>query len=494
MIKFIKSFRVKLISTLFLIILLTIISLYFIVNQTTYHEFKRYVVRRGQRAQFREYVARSDFNPRFMEYVIKSNINQLTGLRTNLEEYYEKNGNWEGVGSILKQFSSKEDDNNQEENSDEEGSSEEVKDVILVGSDNKIIAASYGTDLAGRKVTGDIVENAFALESDGKRIGTLVSEDLIRVKLDETAQQFLVSVSRKIFYAGITSIAVALLLGWLLFRQLTKPLNELTRATKKVSTGDLDHRVDIDSDDELGRLSESFNQMAQNLRESKEIRQRMISDIAHELRTPLTVLGAKVEAMREGVYEATDEKLREVQEYLTLLNRLVEDLQELTLAEAGELDLDCEPEDISQIVKRVQNNLKNAAGKKKVNLVIDFPDSLPEISLDSDRIYEVLNNLVKNAIRHTKEGGEVRIRVKERENDVMIEVEDTGEGIPEDKIDHVFDRFYRTDSSRSSEGGSGLGLSISKELVQAHGGEISIESEPGKGTVVSFYLPKQDTE
>lgn len=488
--KVFRSFQFKLIISLFLIVFVILGSLYFVINQTTQNAFREYVVQGGRSEQFREYVAQKGINLQFREYVIRAGGNQMRGLRASLIEYYENNETWEGVGSLLKRSSSQEEVEDSGNGSNGSTSGNGMQDVVLVGTDGKIIASSYDDDLVGKEVSGDMVEQAIELESNGERIGTLVTEDLLSVKLDETARQLLASVNRKMIYAGAVGLVVALLLGWLLFRQITEPLNKLTRATKKISSGDLDHKVSIESEDELGKLSESFNQMAQNLKESEEIRRRMIGDIAHELRTPLTVLSGEVEAIRDGVYKPTDDKLREIQEDLNLLNRLVEDLRELTLAEADELNLHRRPANPGHLIQRVVNNLKKVANHKKINFEMELPKSLPEIYLDTDRISQVLNNLLKNSLRHTEEGGRVLVRAKERKDDVIIEVNDNGEGIPEDKIDHVFDRFYRGDSSRSSEGGSGLGLSIAKELIQSHGGEIWIDSEPGEGTTVSFSLPK----
>jgi len=361
--------------------------------------------------------------------------------------------------------------------------------VVLVGTDNRIIA-SYDDEMIGRKIHPDLVDQGVPLESEGQRIGTILAGPLLSAELNQSERQFLDSVNRKIIYAGLIGLVVAFLLGWLLIRQLTHPLNRLTRATEKVASGDLKHRVSVDSNDELGGLAQSFNRMTENLEESEEIRRRMIGDIAHELRTPLTILSGEVEAIREGIYEPTEDKLEEIGEDLELLSRLVEDLRELALAEAGELKLNREKTDLVDLVERVGGKLAELGEENGIELQIELPKTLPPLRLDGDRIAQVINNLVKNAFRHTETGGEVWIRLEDRSGQAVIEVSDTGEGIPKDKLKHVFDRFYRADSSRSGAGGSGLGLSIAKELVEAHGGKIWIESELGAGTTVGFSLPK----
>lgn len=462
--KLLGSFRFKLILSFFFIVLVILGALYYVVNRTTHREFR--------------------------DYVVRGKSNQLKGLKEGLVEYYEKNGTWRGVKAVFREAVSSQLGGNGRRMAHGDGFTSGVgRSMALVGSDGRIVA-SEDESLLGEKIPSDIVTQGVNLEINGRRVGTLLAGPLVTGELEGSEQQFLSSVNRTIIYAGAVGFAVALLLGWLLLRQLTQPLNKLTRATKKISAGDLDHRVSIDSEDELGKLGNSFNQMARNLQESEEIRRRMIGDIAHELRTPLTVLSGEVEAIREGVYKPTDEKLGQIQEDLNLLKRLIEDLRELTLAEAGELELNRGPTQLDRLIRSVKNKLESIADRDRIKLELDLPESMTELNLDGDRISQVLNNIVRNAIQHTKEDGRVTISASERQKDVVVKVTDTGEGIPEEKLDHVFDRFYRADSSRSTEGGSGLGLSIAKELVEAHGGKIQIDSEVGKGTTLSFSLPK----
>lgn len=462
--EFFGSFRFKLVLSLFLIVAVVLGSLYYVVNRTTQREFRDYVVR-GQSSQLR-------------------------GIKENLISYYQKNGSWKGVDSVLKEHvSSQSGRNGRGPGGTDKTTPGGFRNAVLAGPDGRVIASS-DEETDGRELPENLISQGVKVESDGRRIGTLLAGPLLSAELDHSERQFLESVNRRIIYAGVLGLTVALLLGWLLVRQLTRPLNKLTRATRKVSEGELGHRVSVVSNDELGELAESFNNMIEDLQESEEIRRRMIGDIAHELRTPLTVLSGEVEAIREGVYEPTDEKLEEIQEDIDLLNRLVEDLRELTLAEAGELKLNTGPVDLVELVERTSRRLSEYNKKSGVELRTDLPDSLPEIDLDADRISQVINNIVKNALRHT-EAGEVRISLEDRPEEVAVEVSDTGEGIPAEKLDHVFDRFYRADSSRSKRGSTGLGLSIAKELVEAHGGEICISSEVGEGTTVGFSLPKK---
>lgn len=456
------SFRVKLIASLFLVVLVILTSIYFVINRTTESEFK--------------------------DYVIKGNTNQMKGIEGSLVEYYEKNQTWDGVGTLFQDQVSDQLRGNRRGVGTGAGGSQ---NVALVGLDRNVIAA-YDQAIVGEKVPPGAVGQGIHLEVGGERIGTVLAGPLLHGELDQAEQQFLDTVNRTILISGAIGLGIALILGGVLFRQLTQPLNKLTTATEKISSGDLDHRVTIESYDELGELGESFNQMTENLQASENIRRRMISDIAHELRTPLTVLSGEIEAIREGIYEPTDAKLEEIQEDLNLLNRLIEDLRELSLAEAGELQLNKGRTNLSELVRRAVDRLQEIAGEEGIELRGETPENFPALNLDADRILQVLNNLIKNAIRHTNEGGEVVIEARDRSADVLVSVVDDGEGIPPEKAKHVFDRFYRADSARSGDGGSGLGLSIAKELVEAHGGEIWIDSEVGAGTTARFTLPKSE--
>ena len=461
--KFFNSFSLKLVLSLFLIVIVILGSLYFVVNRTTQSEFR--------------------------DYVVRGRSNQFRGIRESLIDFYRVNGSWEGVEEVFEErVSNQAWGNGKGPGSFGKSSDSGVRNIVLVGPDERVVF-SYNEEMIGKKIPRNLVLQGIELESSKERIATLLAGPILSSEMDHSEKQFLEAVNRRIIYAGLIGLIVALLLGWILVRQLTQPLNKLTKATSRVSEGDLDQRVFIESNNELGELADSFNKMTSSLQRSEAIRRRMIGDIAHELRTPLTILSGEIEAIRDGVYEPTDEKLKEIQEDINLLNRLIEDLRELTLAEAGELKLNKGPVNLIRLLKRVSAKFAELLAESDVKLKIYLPEKLQKIDLDADRISQVMNNLIKNAFLHTKRG-EISVNLKDRSEDVLIEVSDTGEGIPSDKLDHVFDRFFRADSSRSSEGRSGLGLSIAKELVEAHGGEIWIDSKSGEGTTVSFSLPK----
>ena len=308
--------------------------------------------------------------------------------------------------------------------------------------------------------------------------------------MDAGEQDFVDRLRLSLILGGIGGAAIAALIGLAIAGRITAPLREIEAAAKAVAQGDTSRRASVDSDDELGDLAGSFNQMAAVLARQEETRQQFVADVAHELRTPLAVLQGEIEALQDGVTQPTEERLASLHEETEVLHRLVEDLRTLSLAEAGELNLVPARERAALVLGRAAAAMVETAARAGVTLVIDLPASLPEINLDSDRIVQVLMNLLSNAIRHTPAGGEVRVAAQVVGESLRVSVSDSGSGIPEEALPHVFDRFYRVDPSRSRDsGGSGLGLAIARQLVRMHGGDISARNNDGAGASFAFTLP-----
>jgi signal transduction histidine kinase len=215
----------------------------------------------------------------------------------------------------------------------------------------------------------------------------------------------------------------------------------------------------------------------------------MVADVAHELRTPLSNLKGYLEAISDGVVKPDEALIHSLNEEASSLSRLVEDLQELSLADAGELKMTLQPEDITRLIKESVTTLQTKAAAKGLKLTTDMPDILPALNIDTHRIKQVLNNLLENAIVHTGRDGTITLTARQQDNMVYISVSDTGEGIPPEDLPMIFERFYRVDKSRArTTGGSGLGLTIAKRLVEAHGGTIKVKSKPGQGSTFTFTL------
>ena len=291
----------------------------------------------------------------------------------------------------------------------------------------------------------------------------------------------------------MTTLTVGLLVlvfGSLLFWQITSPLRALTRASEAVAGGKLNQRVQVRSEDEIGRLARSFNHMAESLAQADNQRRNLLADIAHELRTPLTVIQGNLEALLDGVYDLTPENVATVYRQTIVLNRLVADLRDLALAEAGQLKLEPKPVDLAEVTTALSKTLETQAREKGIALQFEVSDAPLMVQADEQRITQVLFNLISNALRYTPTGGAITTTAARSDGRVVVRVRDTGVGISPEELPYVFDRFYRADRSRAfSTDSSGLGLTISKQIIEAHGGQIGAQSSLGAGSTFAFSLP-----
>ena len=286
--------------------------------------------------------------------------------------------------------------------------------------------------------------------------------------------------------AGVAGIGLVILLS----RRMLASIGSLTAAARELGSGNLSSRASVRGNDEIAELGRTFNSMADALEESERQRQSLVSDVAHELRTPLSNIQGHIEAMQDGLLEPDADNLETVHLQALHLNRLVDDLRLLAQSEARELRLDLSPESVGEIVQRVTTSFRAKAEAGEVRLEAAIEEALPTVAVDRVRIEQALGNLVDNAIRHTPPGGRVTAAASRRADSVRVEVADTGPGIPSEALPRVFDRLYRVDPSRDREtGGSGLGLTIARQLVEAHGGTIWAESREGSGSRFGFDLP-----
>ncbi|MGD0610516.1 MAG: ATP-binding protein [Anaerolineales bacterium] len=289
----------------------------------------------------------------------------------------------------------------------------------------------------------------------------------------------------------------AAVIGWS-FRGFGTPLANLMAAADAVADGDLSAQVPERGSGDMRRLARSFNRMARELQRADQQRRNLTADVAHELRTPLHVIQGNLEGILDGVYQPSEEHLRATLDETRQLARLVEDLQTLSLAEAGQLPLQLEQVEVADLLSDVITSFSSQAESQGVDLRLETDGNPAKLVIRADalRMDQVLANLVVNALRHTSSGGTITLRAELLEGAVRMRVSDTGEGIPPEDLPFIFDRFWRGDRSRSHAGGasSGLGLAISKQLVEAHGGQIEAESEPGHGTTFTIELPLGEGE
>jgi signal transduction histidine kinase len=265
-------------------------------------------------------------------------------------------------------------------------------------------------------------------------------------------------------------------------------VQELTAATKVLAAGDLGHQVQVRTDDEIGELAKSFNRMSADLAHSNQLRRQMTADIAHDLRTPLSVILGYAEALSEGKLPGTPENYEAMYLQAQHLNRLIEDLRTLSLADAGQLSLMRRPVEPRGLLEQAVLAYLPVAESRGISLAVEG-DAAPPVLVDPDRLLQVLGNLINNALRHTPDGGRVALSAARDDGRVLLRVRDSGPGIPAEDLPHIFDRFYRGDKARQSDGASGLGLTIARSLIEAHAGRITAENAPGGGAQFSISLP-----
>ncbi len=292
----------------------------------------------------------------------------------------------------------------------------------------------------------------------------------------------------------IAFMLIAAIVGGFTFRRFGRPMTQIFTAIDSISEGDLSVRVPEHYPRQFGQLARRFNHMVNELERAETQRRNLTADIAHELRTPLHILQGNLEGMLDGVYEANPENINNTLDETKLLARLVDDLQTLSLAEAGQLPLHPTRFLLADLLADLTLSFSSQAASEGIELQTNIANSSQEITADYDRLNQVLSNLISNALRHTPNGGTISLETESgisgREaRGARIMVKDTGAGIPAEDIPFIFDRFWRGDKSRSERVNSGLGLAIVKQLINAHGGSIDAASEPGKGTIFTIELP-----
>lgn len=298
----------------------------------------------------------------------------------------------------------------------------------------------------------------------------------------------------------IFATGIALAVGFFLSNALVERIRTTEKAAQRVAAGYLDTRVEVVGRDEMASLSAAFNDMviqlqssAQKKRELEVLRRDLIAWVGHDLRTPLTSIRAIVEALADGMVEdptVAQRYLRTAQQDIRSLSHLIDDLFELAQLDAGGLRLDLQPGSLSDLISDTIESFSEQARLQKVVLSGSVADDIDPLPMDLQRIGRVLNNLIANALRHTPSGGNIELLARRNEKEVRVEVRDSGEGIQPEDLDQVFERFYRGEKSRNrATGGAGLGLAISRGIVEAHGGHIWVESTPGQGATFIFHLP-----
>jgi len=330
------------------------------------------------------------------------------------------------------------------------------------------------------------------------RMGPFIIEMIDGPRNAGIGENFRMAMNDALVYAGLAAFAAGGIASFLLSRRLMAPVKSMMQASQRIAEGDYSKRVPTSStssttnQDELDQLAHSFNRMAEKLEQIETMRRQLIADVSHELRTPLTAIKGSMEALIDGVLPAERSTYESVYREADRLQRLVEDLQELSPVESGGIQLTLKPFNISLLINNALKRMQPAFDEKKIKLESDLQEKLPKVMVDEDRILQVIINLLSNSLQFTPKKGVVKVSADKNKNDLIISIKDSGIGIKPHDLEHIFERFYRADKSRSRQegGGSGIGLTIAQSLIHAHGGRIWVESEgEGKGSVFHFSLP-----
>lgn len=398
----------------------------------------------------------------FNQYLESQQQNSFVVASTN---YYQTNNTWNGVDAYLR---------SQQLLPPLDEVNPQPQPYVLVDSRRTVIVAS-APYVMGEKVRQGDIDKGIAITVNGQIVGAVIStgQPLVRKSID---QKYIDQINQALWIAALGGVLIALALGLLITRSLTRPIRELTHATHEIAQGRLAQQIPVRSQDELGELANSFNRMSADLARANQSRKQMTADIAHDLRNPLTVINGYLESLQEGKLKPTPERFAVMQAEVQHLQHLVEDLRTLSLADAGELKLHLEPTLISDLLNRVAEAYRHQSEQNQISLTVETESDLPEINLDPARIEQVLENLVSNALRYTSQGGEIRLEAKQLNGSLIVSVSDNGNGIPADILPHIFERFFRGDTSRRGSE-SGLGLAIVKSVVELHGGIIRTESD-----------------
>ena len=418
----------------------------------------------------------------FRNYVARQEMFLSSGELETLGAYFADQGSWDGVGSILPQ-----------PGGNGRGQGRNRPTLLIADMEHRVVFDEADQRL-GTHLTADEIERATAItDGQGTVVGYLVfNSQGGGVAMTPTQLSFLAQLQWALVLAGGVAALAGIVLGVLVSRSLAAPLARTASAARGFAARDWSQRAPVAGTEEIAAVARSFNAMADDLQAAEVTRRNLMADIAHELRTPLSVMQGNLRAILDGVYPLEVAEIANLYDETRLLSRLVEDLRELALAEAGRPSLHQQRLDLTATLHQTAAQFAAAADAQGVVLAVE-PGSTAPVVADPDRVAQILRNLVANALRHTPAEGSITLSSAAEAGFVRVTVADTGEGIAREEQSHVFDRFYRVDRSRArASGGSGLGLAIARAWAEAMGGRIGVDSAPGEGSRFWFELPLAD--
>lgn len=413
----------------------------------------------------------------FSAYVSANDAAYLKDLASQLGARYSQTGSWQGIQSFFDTLP------------------QTTGRVSLRDASGTVVAttargpgAGPGSARGGGNGPSGASTKSASVIANGNEVGTLVA---VGPATSQASSDAFVSRMREALIAGgIVSLALALSLAAVLVASITRPLRKVAAAAHNLAAGRLSQRVDTRGPRETAEVARAFNAMAEGLESGQRQRRQLLADIVHELRTPLAVIQGTSQGFVDGVIPADEEHAGVIRDEAALMSRIVTDLRDLSLAEAGELRLDLAPTDLGEVARIAVAAFQERASSLGILFSLSVGEEAATATVDRDRSLQVLRNLIDNALQHTPEGGSISVNVcKPDDTSVAIEVRDTGEGIAPEHLPHIFDRFYRIDPSRQRKSGTGLGLAIVKLLTEAQGGSVSVESKVGEGSTFRLRFP-----
>ncbi|MGV2804048.1 HAMP domain-containing protein [Clostridium perfringens] len=431
------------------------------------------------------------FDKKFGDYIMIKNQNTVQNILMELSEQYSDNEwNYKNIEKITY-------------NSLDKGIivalyDKEDKEIMNIEKNSKDkcnrIMNFIKSSMEGKygSTTSQFEPVYYPLIKSGEKIGEVRVKFYGPIFYMQNELVFLDIVNKIILGIGVLLILASTIMGFIISRSITRPINKLMTKAKYISKGDYDKKIEINTDVlEINDLINSINNLSQSIKEQENIRKRLTGDISHELKTPLTNIQSHLEAMIDGIWEPTEERLLSVKEEAERLSSLVSDMQKLNKYDESSIKLKKDNVNISDIICFVIFQFSNLA--KSRNIKIEYEKKNINLYCDKDKITQALVNILSNAIRYSNEGSTIFIEERLKDNKVIISIEDQGIGISEEDLKYVFERFYRADKSRTrATGGTGIGLTIVKSIVYSHGGEVKLESKLGEGSKFTIILPKED--